>query len=445
MKNGSFRKRQLLLVCLMACSPTSLAQVSGAPGETLQIRQLPDAIHSAVLRHPTVPQAVARISEESERVEVARSAYRPQLRAGVDLGQGWESEQYRRYASVSVSQMVYDFGRTSNQVDRARARSEVQRANLLVQLDELIADVAEAYIEVLRHQALLELVGEHIDRINEIGQLARQRLALGAGNGSDAIQARSREESARSDQLALQTRLGRQRIILSSLIQAPVAESLTDDLASIESFGCSSADLSVTDSAEFLLAQAERNVALQQLEGEKLDRYPSISVEAGMRKPVFDNRFDSGANDFNVALKVSMDLYQGGRVSARSRAAEFGLRGSELNTDLARLRTLQQLDEADTQIRMLNGREQILQAQERSAAETRELYREQYVSLGTRSLIDLLNADQEQHMARYDRVNLRYEKAILNLECMSASGQLRDHFDINVDALARSAGSGSLL
>src|SRR5690606_40565907 len=68
---------------------------------------------------------------------------RPQLRAGMDLGNGWESEQYRRYASVSVSQMVYDFGRTSNQVNRAKARSEVERANLLVQIDDLVMDVAE--------------------------------------------------------------------------------------------------------------------------------------------------------------------------------------------------------------------------------------------------------------------------------------------------------------
>ena len=438
-------KHRLLLGCLMACSPVATAQVSDQAQVQGLVARLPDAVHSAVLRHPSVPQAVARINEEAEQMNVARSAYRPQLRAGMDLGNGWESEQYRRYASVSVSQMVYDFGRTSNQVNRAKARSEVERANLLVQIDDLVMDVAEAFIEVLRHQALIELMDEHIERVGEIGELARQRLALGAGNGSDAIQARAREEAAQSDGLSLQTRLGRWKVILASLIQAPVAQQLLDDLNTFDSFSCSSSSLSTAESAQFVLAQAERNVAMSQLQGEKLNRYPSISLEMGARKPVFDNRFDSGENDFNVALRVSMDLYQGGRVTARTRSAEYGLRNSELNTDLARLKTLQKIDEADAQIRMLAGRDQILQAQERSAEQTRELYREQYVSLGTRSLVDLLNAAQELHMARYDRANLRYDQAMLKLECMNASGALREHFDINVESLTGDSGAGSQL
>lgn len=449
MKTLTSSKRRLLLALLVSSAPamagTAAAQTAFASSEASLIGLLPDAVQSAVLRHPSVPQAVARIDEEVERMGVARAAYRPQLRAGVDIGNGWENEQYRRYASVSVSQMLYDFGRTSNQIEHARAGSEVQRANLLLQLDDLAVDVTEAFVEILRHQALLTLMGEHLEQVTGIGELARQRLALGAGNGSDAIQARAREEAARSDELALEIRLDRWRIILASLVQAPVAQTLTDNLSVLDRFECSSSSLSTEDSAELVLAQAQRNVAMNQLQTEKLSRYPSISVESGVRKPVLDNRFDSSRNDFNIALKVSMDLYQGGRVSARSRSAEYGLRSSELNTDLARLKALQQLDEAEAQIRMLSGREQILQAQERSATETRELYREQYVSLGTRSLLDLLNAEQEQHMARYDRVNLHYDTAMLKMECMSASGLLREIFNINVDSLAGPAGVGRLL
>jgi adhesin transport system outer membrane protein len=63
--------------------------------------------------------------------------------------------------------------------------------------------------------------------------------------------------------------------------------------------------------------------------------------------------------------------------------------------------------------------------------ETRDLYQKQFLDLGTRTLLDVLNADQELHAARFDEINTRFDLYKLNVECAYAAGRLRDAFGLS--------------
>ncbi len=71
---------------------------------------------------------------------------------------------------------------------------------------------------------------------------------------------------------------------------------------------------------------------------------------------------------------------------------------------------------------------------------TRDLYREQYVELGTRTLLDLLNAEQELHEARFQSANTVHDIRRLNLNCLYSSGKMRQSFGLQASAL-RGGGS----
>lgn len=62
---------------------------------------------------------------------------------------------------------------------------------------------------------------------------------------------------------------------------------------------------------------------------------------------------------------------------------------------------------------------------------TRDLYREQYLQLGTRSLLDLLNAEQEYHGARFEQVDNAHDLLRLAVECWYQSGRLADEFSLD--------------
>ncbi|RIV84146.1 hypothetical protein D2V17_12065 [Aurantiacibacter xanthus] len=92
----------------------------------------------------------------------------------------------------------------------------------------------------------------------------------------------------------------------------------------------------------------------------------------------------------------------------------------------ARLETERTFAEARAQERALEDRAVTLARRYSTMERTRELYRLQYLELGTRTLVDLLNADQELSQIRFDEINARYDLARLAVVCLHSGGRLRE-------------------
>jgi len=78
-------------------------------------------------------------------------------------------------------------------------------------------------------------------------------------------------------------------------------------------------------------------------------------------------------------------------------------------------------------------------AREESMRVTRTLYRDQYLQLGTRSLLDLLNAEQEYHAARRDLIDSEHEIYRSGLDCVYYSGRINNTFGLE-PVVARALG-----
>ena len=63
--------------------------------------------------------------------------------------------------------------------------------------------------------------------------------------------------------------------------------------------------------------------------------------------------------------------------------------------------------------------------------ETGRLYRIQYLEMGTRTLVDLLNAEQELQQVRFEAVNIRQNLRRLQVDCLFLSGRMRDAFHLS--------------
>jgi adhesin transport system outer membrane protein len=62
--------------------------------------------------------------------------------------------------------------------------------------------------------------------------------------------------------------------------------------------------------------------------------------------------------------------------------------------------------------------------------ETGSLYQLQYLQMGTKTLVDLLNAEQELHQVRFDLVNREHDLRRLQVECLVNSGTARAAFGL---------------
>ena len=74
---------------------------------------------------------------------------------------------------------------------------------------------------------------------------------------------------------------------------------------------------------------------------------------------------------------------------------------------------------------------QILRRQQQLSERTRELYQQQYLDLGSRPLLDVLNAEQEVYQARFAELQIQSQLRQLQLNCLYNTGTLRQAFALN--------------
>jgi outer membrane protein, adhesin transport system len=132
-------------------------------------------------------------------VEIALAGYRPQIDVG--FGTAYDrlaGNRWRPRANVSASQMLFDFGKTASRVTGARADEQASEAQVLIAVDTIIRDTSFSVIEIQRSAALHEVALAQFDSIREISDLVERRYERGAATRSDALQARSRLDAARS-------------------------------------------------------------------------------------------------------------------------------------------------------------------------------------------------------------------------------------------------------
>ncbi|MEC9016514.1 MAG: transporter, partial [Pseudomonadota bacterium] len=97
----------------------------------------------------------------------------------------------------------------------------------------------------------------------------------------------------------------------------------------------------------------------------------------------------------------------------------------------ARNEAEQRLAEAQQQIDSLNALLQTLASRQDNMDETGKLYRMQYLQMGTRTLVDLLNAEQEFQQVRFEAVNSAHDLRRLQLDCLYNSGRTRAAFHLS--------------
>ncbi len=397
---------------------------------------LEQAIRVAVDWHPSIAEAVGTLMQQGENINVAQAGYYPQVTGGIKGGydSGYDGNRNTQALSISLKQMLYDFGKVDSSVDAARAKAAQSQANILLAIDEVARDTAYAYIEVQRYQNLLATARDQIHGIGDIVELAQQRSDMGASTRSDVVQAQSRAEGGMATLQDYKAQYARWQSTLANLLGRRSVPQVTDAFAPGLNQSCQAPD-SGDALPGVLAAVAQRTQAQAELANAKAQAYPTLSLEPSLNQ-YLDNDFNKDDPYINrtqvgIFLNLEVPIYQGGATSARTRAAGHALTAADSAEDAARLQARQGLTEAQAQTSSLDRRLSALQTREASIRQARELYGKQYLELGTRPLLDLLNAEQEIYQSRFDLENTVADMRRLQIDCLYNSGGLRRAFGID--------------
>ncbi|HFF4192376.1 TPA: TolC family protein, partial [Acinetobacter baumannii] len=184
---------------------------------------------------------------------------------------------------------------------------------------------------------------------------------------------------------------------------------------------------------EMMVAQAAIQVAQYQKEQTKLSNYPTINIKGSLSQAINGRNPNNNKDDgfYNsIMLETTSDFFQGGAIRSKERAASYAEEAAKAKLNSVYLDISDQVQRIRQEIENKQKQIQILRERQKSTIRTKELYQEQY-KLGTRSVVDLLNAEQAIHSAAQEIETARYDIYSNLVQFIKITGRSRDLYHLN--------------
>jgi len=410
---------------------------------------LKEAVDATVQTNPDVLAAVHERQAVSKEVDQARAGYFPTL--DLQVGTGWEMTDNpstrgrgqgevhlnRDEARLDVRQMLFDGMETKNEVDRQEARTNSRAFSVYSAAENTGLDAVEAYLNVLRRQNLVELAQTNLEAHQRTHDQIMLRSERGVGRRADMDQSLGRLALAEANLMSEQSNL---RDAETSYIRVvgmdPESLSQPDSPISLIPQTRDEAIATAFDNHPTLrLAAFDVESAQAQHATAKAPFYPDLHLEVGTRADHDIDGQEGKDKDIYAMLRLRYNLANGGRDTARREETAFLInQAAEIRNN-----THRQVEESvrlswnawETVKRQMSFRRQHVESSEKS----RDAYQQQF-SLGQRTLLDLLDSENEVFRARTALVNTQYDEMFAMYRILNSMGMLLQGLNVELPQAA---------
>ena len=407
-----------------------MAMTAPVGAETLE-----DILATAYNSNPTLLSSRAGLRQADEQVPQALSGWRPTVNVVGQIGRGqyfnnfsssipYVTERNTGDYNLVVTQPVFSGGRTVAQTAQAEGSVQASRAQMAQTENQVLLAASLAYLDVVRDTALLNLniSNEHV-LAKDLDQ-ARERFKVGEITRTDVAQAEARLSQAQADRLGAEGNLQSSRANFVAIIgrppespQAPAASPVLP--ASLDAAKAQAdADNPGIRAADWLAQSAHE--AVTAIEGELL---PTVSLQGAMGRNV--NEFLEGYETRTASgmVVVNVPLYEGGGTYARVRAQKQAWGQRLVEVDKARRDALQLVTQSW---------ELAVAAHARLAAYTAQIAANELAltgvkeesKVGARTVIEVLNAEQELFAAKVNAVVASHDEWAAAYQLRTATGEM---------------------
>lgn len=414
--------------------PFALTCVLPAHADTLS-----QAMQKAIDYHPEIQAGVNSRLAADRQLRAAQGGYLPRVdllggygREGSDNpttradgnGNHWETLN-RGESSLRLQQMVFDGFATSSEVGRQQATVNSRAYALLGTSERTALDVAQVYIEVLRRQESVRLAEENLKHHQQVYDQIQLRSARGVGRLADLDQAEARLAQAQNNLVTEQTNLADAHTNYLSVVGSePIDLSEPNSLAGQLPADLQEARRQLLDNSP-VLRSAESDVAAaeKQYEAAKSTFYPRFDAELSRGA---DNNLDGDPghnNEWQAMLRMRFNLFAGGSNKADLEAKSY-LSNQALDIRNNALRQLnEELGLAWNALANARGQVPIAQQYVVHSTRVREAYQKQF-TIGERTLLDLLDSENELFNASRRLVDLKYTELFSQYRIKATMGEL---------------------
>ncbi|PHV11381.1 TolC family outer membrane protein [Chitinimonas sp. BJB300] len=411
----------------------SVSQALAAPPQTLKA-----AVEQAILQNPEVRLRYHNLQATSEEQNAAKGNYRPRLDLNAEANRttssapGIASHSYQNpSASIQLRQMLFDGFATRNETRRLGHAKQSRYFELLAISDEVGLEAARAYVDVLRNRRMVELAKQNYTVHADIHALLNSKVSAGVGRRVDLEQATGRLALAESNWVTEQSNLydvsARYQRIVGELPAVNLAElpSLETSLPPGEGFLRDT----IRHNPSFLATVAGIRAGRADVEVRRAGNWPTLELQAS--QGVERNRTGARGEyrDRVVGVVLNYNLFRGGSDSARIRQYSQQLNAAYDLRDKTCRDVRQSAIIAWKDIRKIRDQLKLLAQHELSTAKARDAYRQQF-DIGQRSLLDLLDTENELFEARRAAVSAEHDQHLATLRTLTTGHRLLAALDL---------------
>ena len=399
---------------------------------------LEKALSSAYRTNPALLAARDALEVTNEEVPQALSGFRPTLTATASKGlqrreQRTSAQAIKKKtvqktrplsARLNINQPLYRGGRTQALLAKAERRVEAKRARLRVTEQAIFQQTVTAYSDVWRDEAVLRLnrgnervLMRQLDAVRDrfqVGELTRTDLALAESRLAQAVAVRIKAEGDLKSSVARYERLSGLTYegVEQPLPFSQLPQSLDDLIAEAQ-----------RNNPDLVAARRAEDAARDQMRAIEGEFYPTVALKGSLSYDDEQSTRTTRSTSGLVMAEVTVPLYQQGQVSSRARAASHQAR-QRLRERREKERAVQQSAISSWE-RLVSTRARLraLDAVVSSAKIALEGIRQEE-EVGQRTVLDVLNAEQELLDANVNLVRVQRDEVVATYNILAASGQL---------------------
>lgn len=395
-----------------------------------------DTLSQTYSYNPQIDAERARLRATDEDVSRANSGYRPSLNASADLGavntkirpdlSGSSGSTKPRGYSVDLVQPIFRGFRVTNAVNAAEANVRAGRETLRNTEQTVLLSAVTAYGDVVRDQAIVRLRENNLKFLSTELQATRDRFAVGEVTRTDVAQSEARLALAKSELALANANLKTSRGVYEQIVGSPPQnlQEASPNSKLVPSGLEEAIGIGTRENPQVVGALYREQAGRYQIEQIRGELLPDAQLEAS-----YSDRFDSSTNTEEVETtsvvgRVNVPIFpSGGEVYARVRQAKHT--HVSLIQEIEQSRAAAQAEVVRTWSQLQAFRAQI--TADRSQIEANEVALEgvrEEEKVGQRTLIEVLNAQQELLQSRVQLETTKRNLLVAAYSVISAIGRL---------------------
>jgi len=435
-----------LVVCF--CFLVSAA-VNAVEKVSVQARTMSETVGLAVANHPEARVKFSELKAQGETIRQVESSFLPQLSLGLGVGRehsnntstragspSGSEQMVRRESSVNLSQMLFDGFKTHWQRESALETEAAIELELAYVASEVAIRAVESHLEVARSNQVLNINIDNLNAHQEIAADIQARAKSGKDDWARVSQIHARlslslanVEAAKNEVMkanasylqAVGVAPGKKLFFQEQLFRMP--DSLTELIEQV-------------NHSNFLILSRtlDQRSALSDAKAAKNTDMPSLFLESGATWNDNLDGIDGRNGDAFVMLRMRYDLFRGGADNAAKQQAVLLSQRASYQLDDVRRGVRRDVEYAWHDYQSSAKRVKFLADYHESALLTKTAYEKQF-RIGQRTLIDLLDAENEMQRARRLMVDAQKELYLSKYRILNLQGQLLEQLAVNLPGI----------